>query len=264
MPATATDYYFDTVRPDKSSAQPVYLQIAESITGLIKGGTLPVGFVLPPERELCQRFGVSRMTLRQAVGILEREGLVESHRGRGTFVAPNRLRKQQQELRSFTEEIRSRGGKPQSQLLSFKLAEPTPSAREIFQLDDSGRVYEIRRLRLKDDVPLAVEVAQIAQRFCPRLERFDLQRNSLYQILEDSYGLRLGHSMEEISAQLPDAQNRKLLGISKHDAVLVIDRTTYTDHGDALEVTKSTYRGDLYSAVVHSVRKQKGNSTNRK
>src|SRR5581483_4623261 len=194
---------FESLKFRKDSAMPMYLQIAEAIGSLLRTGAYPAGFALPPERVLCEQYGVSRMTLRQAMSILERESLIESQRGRGTFVAPHRLQKQQQELRSFTEEISTRGGKAESRLLSFEIIAAPPSAKEFFDFSDSDKVYEITRLRFKDGLPLAVDTALIPQKVCPWLERFDLANNSLYRILEDSFGLRLQSGTEEISAELP-------------------------------------------------------------
>ncbi len=248
---------FESLRFDKDSPTPMYLRIAEAMAALLKSGAYPAGFSLPPERALCERYGVSRMTLRQAMSILERDGLIESHRGRGTFVAPNRLQKQQQELRSFTEEIMARGGKAQSRVISFNSIAPPPSAKEFFGLAEGEKVYEISRLRYKDSTPLAAETALIPQKICPWLERFDLAKRSLYRILEESYGLRLQTGVEEISAELPSAAHRKLLCVPRNTAVLVVNRKTFTDRGIPLELTRSVYRGDLYSAVVHSVRKSK-------
>lgn len=251
---------FQSIALDKSSRKPIYVQIAEGIGALLERGFFPPGFLLPAERVLCEQYGVSRMTLRQAMSILERNGLIESHRGRGTFVAPKRLQKQEQELRSFTEEIRTRGGKPHSRLISFEQIAPKRAARDLFGLSEGEKVYEICRLRLKDDTPLAVESVQVPQRLAPWLERFDLARNSLYRIFEESYGLKLETSIEEIAAELPSAADRKLLAIPKNVAALVINRKTFTDTGNAIELSRSTYRGDLYSAIVHSVRKRKTSS----
>ena len=248
---------FQSLRVDKKSATPIYLQMAEGLVALLRSGLFAPGSLLPPERFFCEQYRISRMTLRQTMAMLEREGLIESHRGRGTFVTPKRLQKQQQEMRSFTEEIRIRGGGAQSRMISFKLVEPGPSAREFFGLSEGSRIYEICRLRLKEGTPLAVETCQILQRLAPWLERFDLEKNSLYQILEESYGLRLDACAEEISAELPSAAHRRLLGIPRSCAVLVVNRKAYTDAGAALELTRSTYRGDLYSAVVHSIRRKK-------
>jgi GntR family transcriptional regulator len=245
---------FESIPLDKSATQPIYQQIADGIATLIRSGSLPAGALLPPERALCEAFEISRMTLREATRILESEGLLESYPGRGRFVAAARLRKQQQEMRSFTEEIRARGGVPQSRLLSFKRREPPAKAREFFPLADGEEVYEICRLRLRDGIPLALEEVQISQRLCPGLERFDLERNSLYSILEESYGLRLEHCLEEISAELPSKYQRKQLDIPQSAATLVVNRKSYAESGQPLELTRATYRGDLYSAVVYSIR----------
>jgi len=247
---------FSSIRVDKNAPTPVYLQIAAGISSILASGVLPPGYVLPPERVLCEHFGVSRMTLRQAMSLLDREGLVDSRRGLGTIVTHGRVRKQQQELRSFSEEIRERGGRPESRMISLELAIPTSAVREFFELREQQKVYEIERLRLNDGEPLAVEIARIPERLCPGLERFDLARTSLYQILRESYGVGPASGSEEISAEMPSSQHRKLLSLGRNTAVLVVNRKTYTDDGRPLELTRSVYRGDRYSAVVHSVRKK--------
>src|SRR5581483_11818871 len=107
------------IQIDKKVSEPAYLQIATGIKQMLRNGRIAPGTPMPPERKLAQQFGVSRMTMRQANELLEREGLIERQRGRGTFAARNRIIKQEQETRSFSEEIRRRGGVPSSQLISF-------------------------------------------------------------------------------------------------------------------------------------------------
>jgi len=242
---------------NKSSKTPIYAQIAEGLGELLDQAAFPAGFVLPAERWWCQHYGISRMTLRQAMGILERKGLIESHRGRGTFVANRTLKKEQQELRSFTEEIRLRGGTPHSRHISFELIAGPASVRDFFGLTGDEKVYEIKRLRLKDSIPLALETTQIPEKIAPQLGRFDFTRNSLYRILEETYNLKLETSKEEIFAQIPTLPVRKLLELPAKVAVLVINRKTFTESGQAIEFSQSIYRGDLYSALVHSIRKPK-------
>lgn len=250
--STRTITPFSSIRIAKDASTPIYLQIAEAIGSLLTRGVLPAGYVLPPERVLCAQFGISRMTLRQAMGLLDREGLINSRRGVGTVVRNSRLRKQQQEMRSFSEDIRARGGRPESRLISLELAIPAPPVRDLFELHEQQKVYELQRVRLKDGEPLALELARIPERFCPGLERFDLARTSLFEILEQSYGLRPETCNEEISAEIPNSQQRKLLSLPARTAVLVINRKTYMDDGRPLELTRSVYRGDRYSAIVHS------------
>lgn len=255
MIAPAANEGILTIRLDKSSRTPVYLQIAEEIRALLKRAVLPAGTSLPPERVLCERYEVSRMTLRQAIDLLARDGLIETQRGRGTFVAPKRLSKQQQQMRSFTEEIRSRGGVASSHVVSFRMQEASLEVQEFF--GGGGQlVYEIKRLRYCDGDPLALETVQIPCRLCPNLDRFDLARHSLYQILEENYGLTLTHCVEEISAAPPERLHRKLLGQPSPAAVLVIRRKTYTLAEVPVEFAIAVYRGDAYSAIVRSVRVQ--------
>ena len=253
--STPTVTPFSSIRINKDAPTPIYLQIAESIGSLLASGALPPGYVLPPERVLCEQFGISRMTLRQAMSLLDREGLIDSRRGIGTVVRNSRLRKQQQELRSFSEEIRERGGRPESRLISLGLATPAASVREFFGLRQDQKIYEIQRVRLNDGEPLALELARIPERLCPGLERFDLTKTSLYRVLEESYGLSLESCLEEISAEIPDSQCRKLLNLPASTAVLVVNRRTCTRDGCPVEFTRSVFRGDRYSALVHSVRK---------
>ena len=247
---------FANLRVDKSSPTPVYAQIAETLRRVIAGAPLGPGSLLPPERVLCESFGVSRMTLREAYAMVEREGLIETQRGRGTFVAPKRLAKQQQEMRSFTEEIRARGGVPSSRLVSLRVQDAGPAAREFFSLSRDAQVFEIQRLRCSDGEPLALETVQIPLSLCPNLNRFDLVNHSLYKILEENYGLVLTHCVEEISAARPDPRHKKLLGLPAAAAVLIIKRKTYTAAETPVELGVSVYRGDEYSAIVRSVRAQ--------
>jgi GntR family transcriptional regulator len=244
------------VQPDKRSKIPVYLQIADGIRGMLRRELTPAGTLLPPERVLCEQYGVSRMTLRQAINVLDREGLIETHRGRGTFVSPKRLTKQQQEMRSFTEEIQTRGGVPSSHVVSLLVQKACPEARQFFGESGDERVFEIRRLRCSDGEPLALETSLIPCRLCPNLDRFDLANHSLYRILIENYGLTLRHCVEEISAARPERSHRKLLGTPAPAAVLVIKRKTYSTAEVPVEFCTSVYRGDAYSAIVRSVRAQ--------
>ncbi len=255
--STQTITPFSSIRIDKDASTPIYQQIAEAFGALLASGVLPPGYALPPERVLCAQFGISRMTLRQAMSLLDREGLINSRRGMGTVVTHGRLRKQQQEMRSFSEEVQARGGRWESRLIALDLAIPTPSVRDFFELHEQQKVYEVQRVRLVDGEPLALEFARIPERLCPGLERFDLARRSLYEILEQSYGLRPETCDEEISAEIPKSQQRKLLSLPARTAVLVINRKAYMEDGRPLELTHSVYRGDRYGAIVHSVRKNK-------
>ncbi len=239
---------------DRSSPLPIYVQIAASLRSLIQAGVLAPGALLPPEKQLCDMFGVSRMTLRQAYDLLDREQLLHSQRGRGTQVLPSRMRKEQQVMRSFTEEIRSRGGNPRSKILRFEMVALSPESKLSLQLPDGQKVYRIERIRLNDTTPLAIERVEIPCFLCPGLDKFDLLCHSLYDILEGEFKLQLDHCIETISASTPNRTERALLDLPKGVAILRIERKTLTVNGTPAEIAVTTYRGDMYQAVVRSIR----------
>jgi GntR family transcriptional regulator len=242
------------IRLDKAAAEPVYLQIAAAVRDLLRSGRIVPGAALPPEHALARRFGVSRMTMRQANDMLEREGLIERQRGRGTFAVQNRLVKQEQETRSFSEEIRRRGGVPSSHLVSFKTVEASSATAEMFGIAPGDPIYVIDRVRLADGIPMALESVQIPVARCPNLERFNIVDNSLYQIFEENYGIELARSEEEISAVAPNKHHRKMLQLPASTAMLLVKRKTYTTDGKLFELASDAYRGDLYVAIVQSTR----------
>jgi len=246
-----------SIRVDKHDDAPAYVQIAEAIKTMLRDGSIPAGAAMPPERVLAQRFGVSRMTMRQANDLLERDGLIERQPGRGTFAVQNRIIKQEQETRSFSEEIRSRGGVPSSRLVSFRSIPATKAIADYFGIAPGDLIYEIERVRLADGIPIALESVQIPSAICPHLERFNLVDHSLYQILEENYGIELARSEEEISAAQPNAQHKRLLQLPRNTAVLHVKRRTFTTDGRSLELAATTYRGDLYTARVNSTRQSK-------
>jgi GntR family transcriptional regulator len=194
------------------------------------------------------------MTLRQAFDALERDGIIERHRGRGTFVSPNRMRKQAQKMRSFSEEIIARGGIPSSKLLSFRVVDPGPKPREFFVLPEGQKIYEIERVRFSSGVAIALENVQIPVRLCPNLDRFNLTEHSLYSILEGNYGHRLARCIEEICAAAATRVQREALNVPRGAPVLVVQRRTFADNETPIERGVTAYRADLYSAIVQSFR----------
>jgi len=246
---------------DKSSPDPVYLQIAASIKNLLLTGKITMGTAFPPEHALAKQFGVSRMTMRQANDVLEREGLIERKRGRGTFAVQNRLIKQEQETRSFSEEIRRRGGVPSSRLISFQTRDASPADAAEFGIEAGAPLYVIDRVRLADGVPMALESVRIPAARCPNLERFNIVDHSLYQIFEEHYGVELARSEEEVSAIIPQKMHRKALGVPKDVAILLVKRRTFTNDGKLFELASDAYRGDMYVAMVQSMRSKKSKSS---
>ncbi len=232
-----------SIRLDKSSPIPVYAQIVEQLRRVLSGDAVPADSELPSERLLCQAFGVSRMTLRQAFGVLEREGLIEARRGRGTFVSLPSVQDRSSSPQ-FAEELPGL-----TRLLLFRTGRPTADAQEFFGLAEAERVYHIRRLRFAHGHPVALESLQVPQRLCPDLNQLDLVHESIGHIRKERYSLRLADSLDEISAARPSRSQRQLLAAPASAAVLIISRRTRTTSGVPALFAIAAYRGDLYTAV---------------
>jgi GntR family transcriptional regulator len=221
------------VKLNRHSLTPLYHQIEQSLRQQIESGELKPGYGLS-ERELSERFGVSRMTARQA---LREDGLLHSERGRGTFVTEQKLNVQTRRLLGFTEDMRRRGLK--ASLLMHQL-----------HLDNGSEVWEISRLRLADRIPMAYETGFVPVRLCPRLKHAEVERGSLYRLLEQIYGVRLSRADEILTAECATREEAELLSIKPRAPALVVQRTVYAADGTPIEVVRSVYRGDRYQAAI--------------
>jgi GntR family transcriptional regulator len=232
---------------NKRSPVPVYVQISDAIRAMIHGGELGPDSILPPSKLLCEKFGITRMTLRQAYAVLDREGLVDAQRGRGTFVRKPRIERTLSQMIGFSEEMLARGKKPSSKVLTFEQTTPTDTARQFL---GEVPVFRIERLRLADGVPMAIEEVQIPQPLCLGLERFNFGKQSLYRVLDQVYSLQFDRCEQVVAASIPDRRQRSLLEIGPHVALLKVTRQSFTKASRPATYGVTHYRGDLYTAAV--------------
>ncbi len=222
-----------------------YLTVRDHLRGLIADG-LAVGEAIPSERELCDQFGVSRMTVRQAVDALVVEGLLERVQGRGTFVAQPKVDLQLR-LVSFPEEMRRRGMEPSLRVLAAERMPAPPHVADALDLRAGGEVYYLRRLRMADGSPMAVEENWVPAGLVPDL--LDLEpAPSVYEALT-SRDLAPTWGEDVIEAVQLEDEVAGLLGQEAGTAGLQIRRRTFS--GDlAVDYAVSIYRADRYSLWV--------------
>lgn len=206
--------------------------------------TVP-GSRLPSESELCERFGVSRMTARAALQILDNEGLIVRKRGRGTFVASRPVQRLLGSPLSFTESMRRRGLTTSSRLLAAGEIEATPKDTAALGLAEGDRPLLLERLRLVSDVPMAIERAILHPSLREVLDE-DLAAGSLHDALE-----RMGRiptrAQAWVSARVADSRERKLLDLDD-PAVILAERRVITDQEDRpLEHTETGYAAERYT-----------------
>jgi GntR family transcriptional regulator len=198
---------------------------------------------------LCDEFGVSRMTARNAVQRLTQEGLVYRVPGRGTFVAEPPVHRQAGNLLSFTEEMRRRGREPSSRLLERVVREPRPAEASRLQLEPGVEVIAVRRLRLADDEPVAIEEAVFPAAVAAVIERADLEHRSLHDTLvEGGHVPTMGRA--RLGAEPAETEDAELLQVALGSPLLVEKRVIHDQDGNPLELCESRYAGDRYGLDV--------------
>jgi GntR family transcriptional regulator len=204
---------------------------------------------LPSDAMLCEEFGVSRMTARNAVQRLSQEGLVYRVPGRGTFVAEPPVHRQAGNLLSFTEEMRRRGRVPTSRLLAREVREPGPAEASRLQLSPGAEVVAVRRLRVADDEPVAIEEAVFPAAIAPLILRADLEHRSLHATLvEGGHVPTMGRA--RLGAEPAGAEDALLLDVPEGSPLLVEKRVIHDQDGRPLELCESRYAGARYGLDV--------------
>lgn len=240
----------------KGGPIPLYYQLAELIRDRIRRGDLAPGDRLPPERELADTVGISRMTARQAVAFLVREGTLVVRHGVGTFVAEPKLTYDALHLLGFTEETTRHGEIVSSRVLAQSRGPASAPAAAALRLEPGAETVTLVRLRSAGDRPLLLETGVLPAARCPGLEREDLERHSLYALLELRYGLRPRRARQTIEATLATAEEGDLLGVPTGAPMLLLEGVTSDDDDRPIERFKAIYRGDRLKLELESRREE--------
>jgi GntR family transcriptional regulator len=224
---------------------PKHEQLRGRLTEL--AARLPAGAPLPGERQLCVEHGVSRITVREAIGQLVSEGVLVRVRGKGTFVA-ERAARSRLHLASFHEDMRRLGLRPSTVVLAVACTVPPPATRTALELGPGERAWHVRRLRLADDQPMSIDDAWYAASLAPDLDEADLT-GSLYTLLAQRYGCTIDRAEQTVRAGEADRETGVLLGVAPGRPLLVFDRLSYSA-GRPVEHALSWYRGDRYEVAM--------------
>ncbi len=240
---------------DAASFVPYYEQIVERVRTLVKENKLKEGETFCSEGEIARTLGISKMPVRQAFQKLRSEGLLVLSRGKKPLVGSGRVPWNFQQLRGFSEEMRRRGLVPSAKVLTMQLREPTQEPGQALKLPSGEKVYELKRLRLVNGDPVAVVTSYLPARIFHGIEKYDLEKQSLYHIVESIYRRKLQWAEEVIGAITAGDEEARLLDASIGTPLLHIRETTYDMQQTAIEYSVSLLRGDRYTASLVSIRK---------
>ena len=231
---------------DKKSPLPIYYQLKEILREKIVSGEWTPGTMIPSERELSERYEISRMTARQALGELTREGILHREKGKGTFVSEPKMQQALTSLTSFSEDMQTRGKLSGAKVLRLELISAPARILSALSISASQKVVLLKRLRMAEGEPIAVESCFLHFSDAEKLLDEDLENSSLYSLLSQKYEVIPTRAQQQVEADLCSHREKELLKIKDGAPVLRNRRTTFDQKGKVFEYTESAYRADRY------------------
>ena len=232
------------------SPVPLYYRIYKDLREKILKGHFEDG-KLPTEKELCEEYGVSRMTVRKAMERLTMEGLIERKKGKGTFVRKVESEEQLSKLLGFTEEVGKE--RVRSKVLANRLVRMPAELKDAFGLPENSMVLLLKRVRYIDDIPVAIEESYLNPGVDVRILNIlelDMSRRSLYEYLRKELDINLDHAEEIIEVVKLTSSQARHLDQKPGSCALFRRRYTYTSDGKCVEYVLSVYRGDQFKFRV--------------
>lgn len=241
---------------DPTGAMPKYYQLANILRQQIENGDYQPHDAIPSERQLEERYNLSRPTIRQSIDLLARQGYLYRVHGRGTFVSPPKLQKGMLELTSFSEDMRKRGLKPGHKILEFGYVLPDKTTRRHLEIaDPQEQVLRIKRLRYGDDIPIGLQDSYLSLEKEQTITREEMgEGGSIYAILQEKYGIFPAEADETLEVTLATRQEADLLQIAEGSPLLLNERTLWSQDRKAIEYVRILYRGDRYKYFVRLTR----------
>ena len=234
---------------DKNSPILVYFQLKNDLVKKIAQGLWKPGECIASERELCEIYGVSRMTIRQAIGELVQEGVLTRLKGKGTFVCEQTVK--QQDMMSFTEMIKQTGRELRTEVINFDIIDTPDDMQDTFMLD---KVYKIERRRIVDNECIAVETVFIPVDYCGHINN-EMLKGSLYKILEH-FGYSISNSTSSIVAVDITDEIKEKFDTKENFPVLKIIGKTFANKNKVLFIEEALYRSDKFTLQVNISRRE--------
>jgi len=226
----------------------LYYQLKEELRRKILSNEWKEGSKLPSEKEICEIFGVSRITVRKAIEALQDENYIIKKQGRGTFVQSRAIGQKLHKFYSFSEELSKLGIKETTKLLTFEVIIPGKAIREALKLDTEEKVFWIKRIRYMDALAYTIEHSYIPIKFAPELTDELIQKNGLYKTLK-MFNIFLDHATETFSAINITKEDARDMELQNNEAAINLTRVTYSGTS-IVEYCKSVVRGDVFQYTV--------------
>jgi GntR family transcriptional regulator len=234
--------------------QTLYARLRDELrAGILEGRLLPHA-KLPSESELTATHGVSRITVRQALGDLQKEGLIVRLQGKGAYVAQPRASQQLDRLAGLGESLAEQGQAVHSKRLALKTVRATADLASLLQVPVRSELVQLATLRYLERQPLSVNLSHFAPGIGQRIARIDVSGRDLLEVLERDLAQRIAQAEVEIRAQAMGAREAKLLRVETGVAALKVQRVVRAVGGQPLQVETAVYRADIFSYRLTQLR----------
>jgi GntR family transcriptional regulator len=231
---------------DRNSPLPLYYQLKRILLRHIQDGDIIPGETIPSETELQENYGVSRITVRRALGDLASEGYISRQPGRGTFVLQPKLQDRSERLGGFSESLSAQGFKVEWQVLQHDLLPVPSSVAQALCIDEGQPVLYFQRLVYADGEPIMLATVYVNVGKGITLTREELDSDSIYPLLERKYGIVVCRANRTIEATVALENEAQLLHVKPNTPMLLVKLVAYDQQGQQVAFVKALYRGDRY------------------
>lgn len=228
---------------------PLYYQLYDIIINKIESGIYKEHDKLPSERELCDKYNISRATVRKAMDELEKKDYIYKEHGRGIFVSPKAFKQDLLNFYSFTEEMKKIGRKPSSEVINFEKINVDEELIKKLNCKKGIEFYKVTRLRLADEEPMMFETSFLPVERFKGLTKKDLENNAMYDIFRNKYNVIFKKAEENFQATAIRENESLYLDVKKGSPGIFLERYTY-ENDNIIEYTSSIARGDKFKFHV--------------
>lgn len=236
---------------ERKSSKPLYVQLVDAIKKDINSGKHAVGSKLPSESELCEIYGVSRITIRRAITELEDQGVVRKQHGIGTFVLnQHKIKRELVAVNGFSEFLVQAGKQPATSILSKRILGATEAHAELLKVNAGDPILEIIRLHLVDNDPVHLENSYYSLLKFPNLDKFLEESSSIYNILKNRYGIQAVKNTKTLNVINPSLEQADLLNCTQDNTIYRIEKIAYDSNGMPIHYAKSYLPTDKVTFTI--------------
>jgi GntR family transcriptional regulator len=235
---------------DRSSPLPLYYQLKQILLKHIQSDAINPGDLLPSEKELEEKYGVSQITVRRALQDLTVEGHIVRKAGQGSFVRQTKLEDRSATLGGFVKDLEAQGYKVESQILDHGMRLATAQVAEKLSLEGAKDLFYLKRLVLADDEPIAITTAYLDVELSVSFTADELSSDSIFPLLQQKYGIRLPRAQKSIEVTVTLEDEAELLCVPPNSPAMLTELIVYNERDQRKGFVKTVYRGDRYKYYI--------------